>query len=64
MIGRLSAISKGIMEMPLFIATITRSLFEQPSNIRAQKQSVKLASYDERLLAAGFLGISEWSASQ
>jgi hypothetical protein len=31
---------------------------------RAQKQSVKLASYDERLLAAArSLGIFEWSAS-
>ena len=33
--------------------------------IRAKRQSVKLASYDERLLAAArFLGISEWSASK
>jgi len=33
--------------------------------IRAQRQSVKLASYDERLLAAArFLGISEWNASK
>jgi hypothetical protein len=33
--------------------------------VRAQKQSVQLASYDERLLAAArFLGIAEWSASQ
>jgi hypothetical protein len=32
--------------------------------IGAQKQSVQLASYDERLLAAArFLGIAEWSAS-
>ena len=33
--------------------------------IRAQKQSVQLASYDERLLAAArFLGIAEWSERQ
>jgi hypothetical protein len=33
--------------------------------ICAQKQSVKLASYDERLVAtARFLGIAEWSASK
>jgi predicted nucleic acid-binding protein len=33
--------------------------------IRAQKQNVKLASYDERLLAAArVLGISEWSANE
>jgi len=31
--------------------------------VRARKQSVQLASYDERLLAAArLLGISEWSA--
>jgi hypothetical protein len=33
--------------------------------IRAQKQSVQLASYDERLLAAArLLGIAEWTASR
>ena len=32
--------------------------------VRAQKQSVQLASYDERLLAARLLGIAEWSASR
>ncbi len=35
------------------------------SFIRAQKQSVELASYDERLVAAArLLGIAEWSESQ
>jgi hypothetical protein len=34
-------------------------------DIRAQKQSVQLASYDERLLAAArLLEIVEWSESQ
>jgi hypothetical protein len=33
--------------------------------IRAQKQSIHLASYDERLLAAArLLGIAEWSAGR
>jgi hypothetical protein len=33
--------------------------------IRAQKQSVQLASFDDRLLAAAhLLGIAEWSASR
>jgi hypothetical protein len=33
--------------------------------IRAQKQSVQLVSYDERLTAAArLLGIAEWSARQ
>ena len=33
--------------------------------IRAQKQNVQLASYDERLLgAARLLGIAEWTESQ
>jgi uncharacterized protein len=33
--------------------------------VRAQKQSVQLASYDERLLAAArVLGIAAWSSSQ
>jgi hypothetical protein len=33
--------------------------------IRAQKQTVQLASHDERLLAAArILGIAEWGASK
>jgi hypothetical protein len=33
--------------------------------IRAQKQNVRLASYDERLVAAArVLGIAEWSETQ
>jgi hypothetical protein len=59
--------------------TLTRALQPFPVPVRipdaihlaaiefvcAQKQSVQLASYDERLLAAArLLGIAEWSASR
>ena len=51
---------------PFPVPVRMRMLFtSRPSSLSAQKQSVKLASYDERLLAAArFLGISGWSASK
>jgi predicted nucleic acid-binding protein len=71
LIGRVAMIemvgpvlTRALQPFPLPVRTLDAIHLAALEFIRAQKQSVQLASYDERLLAAArFLGIAEWSAS-
>jgi PIN domain len=72
LIGRIAMVEmigpvlkRALQSFPVPVRTLDAIHLAALEFIRAQKQSVKLASYDERLLtAARFLGISEWSASK
>src|SRR4051795_12930366 len=72
LIGRVAMIemvgpvlTRALQPFPVPVRTLDTIHLSAIEFIRAQKQSVKLASYDERLLAAApLLGIAEWSASQ
>jgi hypothetical protein len=72
LIGRIAMVemigpvlTRALQPFPVPVRTLDAIHLAALEFIRAQKQSVKLASYDERLLAAArFLGISEWSASK
>jgi uncharacterized protein len=72
LIGRIAMIemvgpvlARALQPFPVPVRTLDAIHLAALEFIRAQKQSVQLASYDERLLAAArFLGIAEWSESQ
>jgi len=58
-------LTRSLQPFPVPARTLDAIHFAALEFIRAQKQSVQLASCDERLLAAArFLGIAERSASQ
>jgi hypothetical protein len=58
-------LTRALQPFPVPVRTLDAIHLAALEFVRAQKQSVQLASYDERLLAAArFLGIVEWSASQ
>ena len=58
-------LTRALQPFPVPVRTLDAIHLAALEFIRAQKQSVQLASYDERLLAAArFLGIAEWSESQ
>ena len=68
LIGRVAMIemvgpvlTRALQPFPVPVRTLDAIHLAALEFIRAQKQSVQLASYDERLLAAArFLGIAEW----
>ena len=72
LIGRIAMIemvgpvlTRALQPFPVPVRTLDAIHLAALEFIRAQKQSVQLASYDERLLsAARLLGITEWSESQ
>jgi hypothetical protein len=72
LIGRVAMIemvgpvlTRALQPFPVPVRTLDAIHLAALEFIRAQKQSVQLASYDERLLtAARFLGIAEWSEIQ
>ena len=72
LIGRVAMIemvgpvlTRALQPFPVPVRTLDTIHLAAIEFIRAQKQTVQLASYDERLLtAARVLGIAEWSASQ
>lgn len=72
LIGRVAMIemvgpvlTRALQPFPVPVRTLDTIHLAAIEFIRAQKQSVQLASYDERLLtAARLLGIAEWSASR
>jgi predicted nucleic acid-binding protein len=72
LIGRVAMIemvgpvlTRALQPFPVPVRTLDAIHLAALEFIRAQKQSVQLASYDERLLAAArLLGIAEWSARQ
>ena len=56
---------RALQPFPVPVRTLDAIHLAALEFIRAQKQNVQLASYDERLLtAARLLGIEEWSESQ
>jgi uncharacterized protein len=58
-------LTRALQPFPIPVRTLDAIHLAALEFIRAQKQSVQLASYDERLLsAARFLGIAEWSESR
>jgi hypothetical protein len=69
LIGRVAMIemvgpvlARALQPFPVPVRTLDAIHLAAVEFIRAQKQSVQLASYDERLLAAArLLGIVEWS---
>ena len=69
LIGRVAMIemvgpvlARALQPFPVPVRTLDAIHLAALEFIRAQKQSVQLASYDERILAAArFLGIAEWS---
>ena len=72
LIGRVAIIemvgpvlARALQPFPVPVRTLDAIHLSALEFIRAQKQSVELASYDERLVAAArLLGIAEWSESQ
>jgi hypothetical protein len=72
LIGRVAMIemvgpvlTRALQPFPVPVRTLDAIHLAAIEFVRAQKQSVQLASYDERLLAAArVLGIPAWSASQ
>jgi hypothetical protein len=57
-------LTRALQPFPVPVRTLDTIHLAAIEFIRAQKQSVQLASYDERLLTvARLLGIAEWSAS-
>ncbi len=69
LIGRVAMIemagpvlTRALQPFPVPVRTLDAIHLAAIEFIRAQKQSIRLASYDERLIAAArLLGISEWS---
>jgi predicted nucleic acid-binding protein len=58
-------LARALQPFPVPVRTLDAIHLSALEFIRAQKQSVELASYDERLVAAArLLGIAEWSESQ
>jgi hypothetical protein len=58
-------LTRALKPFPVPVRTLDAIHLSALEFIRAQKQNVKLASYDERLLAAArVLGFSEWSANE
>ena len=58
-------LARALQPFPVTVRTLDAIHLSALEFIRAQKQSVELASYDERLVAAArLLGIAEWSESQ
>jgi hypothetical protein len=58
-------LTRALQPFPVPVRTLDAIHLGAIEFIRAQKQSVQLASYDQRLLsAARLLGISEWRGSQ
>src|ERR1700688_4824771 len=56
------ALTRALQPFPVPVRTLDAIHLAALDFIREQKQSVQLASYDERLLAAArLLGITEWS---
>ncbi len=72
MIGRVALVemvgpvlTRALQPFPVPVRTLDAIHLAAIEFIRAQKQSVQLASYDERLLAAArLLGIAEWNVSR
>jgi hypothetical protein len=72
LIGRIAMVemigpvlTRALKPFPVPVRTLDAIHLSALDFIRAQKQNVKLASYEERLLAAArVLGISEWSANE
>jgi predicted nucleic acid-binding protein len=72
LIGRVAMIemvgpvlTRALLPFPVPVRTLDAIHLAALEFIRAQKQNVKLASYDERLVAvARLLGIAEWSESR
>ena len=72
LIGRVAMIemvgpvlARALQPFPVPVRTLDAIHLSALEFIRAQKQSVQLASYDERLLvAARLLGVAEWSAGR
>jgi PIN domain len=72
LIGRVTMIemigpvlARALQPFPVSVRTLDAIHLAAFEFIRVQKQSVQLASYDERLLAAArLLGIAEWSAGR
>jgi len=55
-------LTRALQPFPVPVRTLDAIHLAALEFIRAQKQSVQLASYDERLVAAArLLGVSEWS---
>jgi hypothetical protein len=58
-------LTRALQPFPVPVRTLDAIHLAAIEFVRAQKQSVQLASYDERLLAAArLLGIAEWKASR
>ncbi|NVN88806.1 MAG: PIN domain-containing protein [Rhodopseudomonas sp.] len=72
LIGRVAMIemvgpvlTRSLQAFPVPVRTLDAIHLGAMEFIRAQKQLVQLASYDQRLIAAArLLGISEWNASR
>jgi len=59
------ALTRALEPLPVPVRTLDAIHLAALEFIRAQKQNVQLASYDERLVAAArVLGIAEWSETQ
>jgi hypothetical protein len=58
-------LARALQPFPFPVRTLDAIHLSALEFIRAQKQSVQLASYDDRLLvAARHLGVAEWSAGR
>ena len=72
LIGRVAIIemvgpvlARALQPFPIAVRTLDAIHLAALEFIRAQKQDVQLASYDDRLVAAArLLGIAEWTARQ
>jgi hypothetical protein len=72
LIGRIAIIemvgpvlARALQPFPIAVRTLDAIHLAALEFIRAQKQDVQLASYDDRLVAAArLLGIAEWTARQ
>lgn len=57
-------LTRALQPFPVPVRTLDAIHLAALEFVRAQKQKVQLASYDERLLAAArFLGIEQWTES-
>ena len=60
-----SVLTRALQPFPVPVRTLDAIHLSALEFIRAQKQNVLLASYDERLVAAArLLGIAEWCKSR
>jgi predicted nucleic acid-binding protein len=58
-------LARALQPFPIAVRTLDAIHLAALEFIRAQKQDVQLASYDDRLVAAArLLGIAEWTARQ